>query len=86
MACEGRRRTLPPAATVQLGEALQGFRRQALHAARLAFQHPRTGKDVEVTAPVPADFEHLLAALRADLAALRADLAAARAGGAGERR
>jgi 23S rRNA pseudouridine1911/1915/1917 synthase len=68
----GRRRSLPPAATPQLTEALRGFRRQALHAARLAFKHPRTGKDLEVTAPVPADFEHLLGALRADLAAARA--------------
>jgi 23S rRNA pseudouridine1911/1915/1917 synthase len=75
----GRRRSLPPAASAELDAALREFRRQALHAARLAFAHPRTGRPVEVTAPVPADFEHLLATLRADLAA-------ARRGGSGERR
>jgi 23S rRNA pseudouridine1911/1915/1917 synthase len=39
--------------------------RQMLHAYRLAFVHPATGKAVEVTAPLPADFEAALAALRA---------------------
>ncbi len=38
--------------------------RQALHAHRLRFQHPRTRRTVEVTAPPPADFERTLAALR----------------------
>jgi 23S rRNA pseudouridine1911/1915/1917 synthase len=39
--------------------------RQALHAWKLAFVHPRTGKVVRFEAPPPADFEALLAALRA---------------------
>ena len=38
--------------------------RQMLHARRLAFRHPATGKPVEVTAPAPEDFEAVLAALR----------------------
>ncbi len=38
--------------------------RQALHAAELAFPHPRTGRRVSVAAPLPADFAAALAALR----------------------
>ncbi len=38
--------------------------RQALHAARLRFQHPRTKKIMEVEAPLPAEFAHTLEALR----------------------
>jgi 23S rRNA pseudouridine1911/1915/1917 synthase len=38
--------------------------RQALHAYRLRFEHPRTGKVVEFTAPLPEEFENTLAALR----------------------
>ncbi len=38
--------------------------RQMLHAARLAFTHPRTGKTLALEAPLPQDFETTLAALR----------------------
>ncbi len=38
--------------------------RQALHAHRLRFQHPRTGEWLEGIAPLPAVFERTLAALR----------------------
>jgi 23S rRNA pseudouridine1911/1915/1917 synthase len=38
--------------------------RQALHAHRLRFMHPRKRAVIEVTAPLPADFERTLAALR----------------------
>ncbi len=38
--------------------------RQALHAFRLRFQHPRTGKWIESEAPMPADMMGLLTALR----------------------
>lgn len=61
----GRRRALPPAPTAELAALLAGFKRQALHATRLAFAHPRGGRDVVVEAPVPADFAALLAALAA---------------------
>lgn len=40
------------------------FPRQALHAHRLAFAHPADRRRVEVTAPLPDDFEALLATLR----------------------
>ena len=34
--------------------------RQALHARTLGFRHPRTGKEVDFTSPLPADMEALL--------------------------
>ena len=40
---------------------LYGLRRQFLHAARLAFAHPITGEQIDLTSPLPAD---LAAALR----------------------
>ena len=40
------------------------FARQALHAEEIRFTHPTTGKRVSVRAPLPSDFEQLLAALR----------------------
>jgi 23S rRNA pseudouridine1911/1915/1917 synthase len=38
--------------------------RQALHAHRLRFQHPKTQQWIEAVAPLPAEFERTLAALR----------------------
>jgi 23S rRNA pseudouridine1911/1915/1917 synthase len=60
---------LPKGATLALAEALRGFRRQALHAEVLAFEHPVTGEALRFQAPLPADFTGLLAALREDAAA-----------------
>jgi 23S rRNA pseudouridine1911/1915/1917 synthase len=37
---------------------------QALHAAVLRFLHPRTGQSLEFTAPLPADFQEVLAFCR----------------------
>jgi 23S rRNA pseudouridine1911/1915/1917 synthase len=34
-----------------------GLRRQFLHAARLAFDHPRTGEPIVVEEPLPADLQ-----------------------------
>lgn len=39
--------------------------RLALHAHRLAFAHPRTGKPVSVTSPLPADLSRAVKSLRA---------------------
>jgi 23S rRNA pseudouridine1911/1915/1917 synthase len=41
-----------------------GFHRLALHAARLAFTHPLTAAPLAFEAPVPADFQELVEALR----------------------
>ena len=62
----GRRLRLPPAATPRLQATLRTFRRQALHAAKLAFRHPRDDRPVAVDSPLPADFTELLDALRED--------------------
>ena len=37
--------------------------RQMLHAERIAFDHPRTGKALEFTAPIPRDMQELIDAL-----------------------
>src|SRR5690606_6066124 len=62
----GGRRRLPRGASPQLIAALEGFRRQALHAAHLKLVHPATGQVVEWEAPLPEDMQQLLAALEAD--------------------
>jgi 23S rRNA pseudouridine1911/1915/1917 synthase len=63
----GRRLRLPPGSTPRLQATLRGFRRQALHAAKLAFPHPLDGRMIEVESPLPEDFAELLDALREDL-------------------
>jgi 23S rRNA pseudouridine1911/1915/1917 synthase len=42
--------------------------RQALHAHRLSFTHPRSGKPLEITAPIPADLQQLILILRQNAA------------------
>lgn len=59
---------------VILGDAVYGWKpdpslgvqpkRVLLHAEHLVFRHPVTGKTIEVRAPLPDDFEDVLAALR----------------------
>src|SRR6185295_19642746 len=62
----GGRRRLPAGASPELVAALEGFRRQALHAARLKLAHPTTGKEMEWEAPLPPDLAHLIGVLEAD--------------------
>jgi 23S rRNA pseudouridine1911/1915/1917 synthase len=62
----GGRLLLPKGASPELIDALRGFRRQALHAARLSFEHPSTGKPVECVADLPEDMRALLDALARD--------------------
>ena len=64
----GSRLKLPKAATPELVEALRTFRRQALHAEKLEFEHPKTRKPVSVIAERPADLEQLVRTLREDSA------------------
>ena len=45
--------------------ALRTLNRQALHAAVLGFEHPRTGEFLRFESPLPADMAALLAALQA---------------------
>ncbi len=60
-------RRLPAAARALpdvLRRPLAGFPRQALHAALLAFPHPRTGEAMRFEAPLPEDMQALLGSLR----------------------
>jgi 23S rRNA pseudouridine1911/1915/1917 synthase len=55
----------PSSRTASAREALQSLRRPALHAARLAFVHPRTGERLSFMAPLPPDMTAVLALLGA---------------------
>jgi 23S rRNA pseudouridine1911/1915/1917 synthase len=67
----GGRPKLPPAASDELRAALQGFRRQALHASRLRLAHPKTGDLLEFESAVAPDLAAVLELLRADAAETR---------------
>ena len=62
----GGRVRLPRGAAPALTQALREFPRQALHAARLALEHPATGATLSFAAPLPADMEALIALLTED--------------------
>jgi 23S rRNA pseudouridine1911/1915/1917 synthase len=64
----GGRLTLPRGAGEELREALRHFPRQALHAAKLEFSHPVSGKPVSCVAQLPADMQELLRVLARDAA------------------
>jgi len=59
----GRQRT-PAGISAKLMSQLNEFKRQALHAQRLSFEHPGSGQHCSFEAPVPEDFENILDALR----------------------
>jgi len=59
----GGRLIVPAGATERLALALRAFRRQALHAHRIRFEHPVSHTPLNFTAPLPEDFRALLAAL-----------------------
>lgn len=46
------------------GAAVQGLGRQALHAARLGFEHPITGETMAFSSPLPPDLADVVAVLR----------------------
>jgi 23S rRNA pseudouridine1911/1915/1917 synthase len=60
----GGRRQLTATATPEARDALKAFHRQALHAAKLTFAHPVSGKKIEVESAMPRDFSDLLKVLR----------------------
>ena len=70
----GGRFAQPKGASVSLVDTLRAFKRQALHAASLGFDHPRTGKRLQLDCPVPTDFAALLLALRDDARLAAQDL------------
>jgi 23S rRNA pseudouridine1911/1915/1917 synthase len=62
----GGRLHIPSGCSPELAEMLRGFRRQALHAAKLGFVHPVTGEEMSWEAPLPQDMQDLIEALKAD--------------------
>lgn len=62
----GGRLKLPKNAEEELKNALRQFKRQALHAKRLALVHPTTKQPIEWHADLPKDFQQLLEVLRKD--------------------
>jgi len=70
----GGRFAQPRGAAPELVDTLRAFKRQALHAAALGFDHPSTGKRMGFSSPVPEDFKELLQALRSDAGAAAAIL------------
>lgn len=62
----GRQR-IPAGASTELVEYLQGFKRQALHAWRLSFEHPESGEEVSYEAPLPDDMQKLITMLHTDV-------------------
>jgi len=61
----GRRKLSPKSVGENGAAAVATFRRQALHAATLGFEHPVTGENLAFEAEIPADMSELLRALGA---------------------
>jgi 23S rRNA pseudouridine1911/1915/1917 synthase len=59
-----KKRWLDQIENLYLKERIKALGRQALHASHIAFRHPATGEPMEFTAPMPADMEEILEALR----------------------
>lgn len=62
----GGRLRIPPGSSEKLITVLRTFKRQALHAARLALQHPESGELIEWQVPLPDDMSRLIEELHAD--------------------
>ncbi|HEX21915.1 MAG TPA: 23S rRNA pseudouridine(1911/1915/1917) synthase RluD, partial [Chromatiales bacterium] len=62
----GGRLRIPAGATPGLDAALRVFKRQALHAERLGFEHPISGESVSWQVPLPVDMAALVDACRED--------------------
>lgn len=62
----GRRIKHIPGASVQLDNALNSYRHQALHASHIEFEHPVTKELMAFDAPLPDEMKNLLNLLRED--------------------
>jgi 23S rRNA pseudouridine1911/1915/1917 synthase len=63
----GGRLAMPAGATEELRESLRCFKRQALHATRLSFVHPKSGETIEQLVGPPQDLNDLLNIMRTDV-------------------
>lgn len=63
----GGRARIPAGASAELIAAVRGFSRQALHAFRLALEHPLSGEELSFESPLPDDMQQLLAVMKADM-------------------
>ena len=66
----GGRVRVPKGISAELREYLQGFPRQALHAAKLELNHPDSGEIMQWESPLPDDMKTLLSMLGDEGAAL----------------
>jgi 23S rRNA pseudouridine1911/1915/1917 synthase len=62
----GGRFKVPRGCSDQLADTLRGFKRQALHAAKLALDHPVSGERMQWAASVPSDMHTLMEVLAED--------------------
>ena len=62
----GARSRLPKDPHPDLPDVIRAFKRQALHACNLQFNHPATGEWLECSSPRPNDLDVLLKALEVD--------------------
>ena len=66
----GGRLKIPAGASQGLTQVLRHFRRQALHAVKLGFEHPASAEWVEWWSPLPEDMQLLLTELENDKSAM----------------
>ncbi len=64
----GGRLSLPKGISPGLEQVLRNFKRQALHAWRLSFQHPLSGEAMSFAAELPTDMQQLIEVLGEDAA------------------
>lgn len=62
----GGRLKIPAGSSAELVAALRDFRRQALHAETLGFEHPESGEWLEWHSELPDDMQNLLTIMRSE--------------------
>ena len=62
----GKRPHFPPGTSAELRQAIESFKRQALHAEQLALDHPASGERMQWQVPLPQDMQAMLDLLRTE--------------------
>ncbi len=60
------KRTAPPALAKPVADILKGIKRQMLHAYSLGITHPKSGAELDFSAPMPPDMQRIVDALEKD--------------------